>query len=135
MRAGGQDSSFGQGGAFDALPDSARSLAEQAGRILVPDAQLLFSGHYARHGLDLVISDDNHSVVVGGYFKGSHHDLVAPDGAILSARIVDALAGSVEFAQASTGANAAKVIGTVVKLTGTASAIRNGVTITLNVGD
>jgi hypothetical protein len=101
----------------------------------VPDAHLLFSGDYHRSGQDLIISDDLQRVLVPGYFHGGKRPvLVSPDGAPLDPRIVDALTGHVEYAQAG-GAPAAKVVGHVVKMTGSASIVRNGVTIDLQSGD
>jgi len=62
--------------------------------------------------------------------------LASPDGAHLTGDLVNALAGHVEYAQADGGAAAAAaVVGHVTKLTGTATAIRNGVSIILNQGD
>ena len=112
-------------------------LAEHAstGSFRIPDAHLLFSGDFQKSGNDLIISDQLHRVVVPDYF---HHDkrplLVSPEGASLDSRVVDALAGHVEYAQAGPAA-AAKVIGHVVKMTGSASIVRNGVAIVVNIGD
>lgn len=101
------------------------------------DANLLFSGDYKRSGVDLVLSKDGHEHVVSDYFKGSlRAALSSPDGAQLSGDLVQALVGEVQLAQLGGGANAAaQVIGTISKLTGSATAIRNGVSVTLNVGD
>ncbi len=101
------------------------------------DANLLFSGDYKRSGLDLVLSKDGHEHVVSDYFKGSlRAALSSPDGAQLSGDLVTALVGEVQLAQLGGGANAAaQVIGTVSKLSGSATAIRNGVSVMLNVGD
>src|SRR5436190_20522091 len=110
----------------DGRPDSASLPTDDHGRLVVFDPHLLFCGHYTREGLNLVITDADRHVVLRDYFKvGGHKDLVAPDGAILSATIVDAMVGHGEFAQAAPGAATGKVIGTVVKLTGSATAIRN----------
>lgn len=108
-----------------------------ASSIIVNDAQLLFSGDYARHGADLVLSKDGHDHVIPDYFKGAQRKaLSTPDGATLSPDLVKALVGEVQVAQAGgAAAGAAQVIGTVSKLTGSATAIRNGVSVTLNVGD
>ncbi|SEH75526.1 cadherin-like domain-containing protein [Tardiphaga sp. OK245] len=105
--------------------------------IVVQDANLLFSGDYKRSGVDLVLSKDGHEHVVSDYFKGSlRAALSSPDGAQLSGDLVTALVGEVQVAQLGGGANAAaQVIGTVSKLAGSATAIRNGVSVTLNVGD
>jgi FecR protein len=106
------------------------------GGVVVPDAHLLFSGDFKRAGLDLVLSHDDRHFVVRDYFKGeSRATLLSPDGASLSGHTVNALAGYVDVAQAGGNTSAAAIIGTVVKLTGNATAIRNGVVVTLNIGD
>ena len=70
------------------------------------------------------------------YFKGEKRAaLASPDGAHLTPELVNALSGHIQLAQADGSAGAAKVIGHVTKLTGTATAIRNGVSIILNQGD
>ena len=75
-------------------------------------------------------------MVVPDYFKGEKRaTLASPDGAVLSGDTVNALTGHVDYAQAGGALAAAKVIGHVVKLTGTATAVRNGVSIILNQGD
>ncbi len=61
--------------------------------------------------------------------------LASPDGAHLTGDIVKALSGHVEYAQADGSASVNKVIGHVTKLAGSATAIRNGVSIILNQGD
>ncbi|MEH2480707.1 VCBS repeat-containing protein [Nitrobacteraceae bacterium AZCC 2146] len=105
--------------------------------IVVPDAHLLFSGDYKRAGVDLVLSKDGHDYVVSDYFKGhSRATLSSPDSANLSGDLVNALTGEVQIAQLGGGSTAAAtVIGRVTKLTGSATAIRNGVSIQLNMGD
>jgi len=109
---------------------------DHASGVVIPDAHLLFSGDFKRAGLDLILSDSERQFVVSDYFKGEKHPtLMSPDGASLSGEVVDALTGHVDFAQAGKGAGAAKTIGTVVKLTGSATAIRNGVAVELNIGD
>ncbi|MFH1341973.1 MAG: VCBS domain-containing protein, partial [Pseudomonadota bacterium] len=104
--------------------------------IVVPDAHLLFSGDYKRSGLDLVLSKDGHEFVARDYFRGESRSVLAsPDGASLSGSTVEALAGQVDYAQAGGAIAPAKIIGQVTKVTGSATAVRNGVSITLNVGD
>ena len=116
---------------FDSLPDHSHTATFK-----VPDAHLLFSGDYQRSGSDLVISDHLHRVIVPDYFHSDKRPLlVSPEGAPLDARVIDALTGYTHYAQAG-GANAAgKVVGHVAKMTGSASIVRNGVTIALNNGD
>ena len=104
--------------------------------VTVPDAHLLFSGDYARSGADLIISDHLHRVVVPNYFNGDKRPaLVSAEGAPLDPKVIDALTGHVQYAQAAGTAAAAKVVGHVVKMTGSASIVRNGVTIDVNNGD
>ena len=104
--------------------------------VIVPDAELVFSGDYRRSGLDLVLSKDGHEFSVRDYFRGeTRATLASPDGANLSGKTVAALAGQVDYAQAGGAIAAEQIIGQVTKVTGSATAIRNGVSITLNVGD
>lgn len=106
-----------------------------ADSVTVPDAHLLFSGDFQRSGSDLIISDDHHRVVVPDYFHGSKRPaLVSPDGAPLDPKVIEALTGHTAYAQAG-GAPAAKVVGHAASMTGSASIVRNGVTIVLNNGD
>jgi VCBS repeat-containing protein len=112
------------------------SFSKGADTVTVPDAHLLFSGDFARSGADLIISDHLHRVVVPNYFNGDKHPaLVSPEGAPLDPKFIDALTGHVQYAQAAGTAVAAKVVGHVVKMTGSASIVRNGVTIDVNNGD
>ncbi|MDH2407003.1 FecR domain-containing protein, partial [Bradyrhizobium sp. SSUT18] len=104
--------------------------------VIIPDAHLLFSGEYARSGHDLIISDPNHRVTVPNYFLGEKRSpLSSADGALLDPRVVEALTGYQTFAQAGGSAAAGKVIGHVATITGSASIVRNGVTIAANNGD
>ncbi len=107
-----------------------------ADAILVSDANLLFNGDFKRSGVDLVLSKDHQELVLQDYFKGEKRAaLSSPDGAHLTGDIINALTGHQQFAQADGSASVAKVIGHVSKLVGTATAIRNGVSIILNNGD
>ncbi|HEY2211850.1 MAG TPA: VCBS domain-containing protein, partial [Bradyrhizobium sp.] len=122
------------GGSFDL--DVALTGGDHASGVVIPDAHLLFSGDFKRAGLDLILSDSERQFVVPDYFKGEKHPtLMSPDGASLSGEVIDALTGHVDFAQAGKGSGAAKTIGTVVKLTGSATAIRNGVAVELGIGE
>ena len=104
--------------------------------ITIPDAHLLFTGDYKRAGLDLILSKDGHELVVPDYFRGEQRaSLASPDGALLTADVVKALLGQVEYAQAAAAPDSAKVIGHVTKIVGNATAIRNGVSIILSAGD
>jgi fibronectin-binding autotransporter adhesin len=104
--------------------------------IVVPDAHLLFNGDFKRSGVDLVLSRDDQELVLHDYFKGEKRAaLASPDGAHLTGDIVNALTGHVEYAQADGSVSVGKVIGHVTKLAGTATAVRNGVSVILNQGD
>ncbi len=107
-----------------------------ADAIIVPDAHLLFGADFKRAGVDLILSNADRELVVHDYFKGEHrHPLASPDGAHLTGDIVNALTGQVEIAQAGAPDAVAHVIGHVTKLIGSATAIRNGVSVILNNGD
>ena len=113
--------------------------ASHADRIDIPDAELLFRGHFARSGPDLVLTgQDGHRLVVTGYFASEKHpDLVAPNGAHLSGDLVDLLAGSPthgQYAQAGTTLPP-EAIGKVEKVVGHVTLIHNGVAGPLHVGD
>ena len=106
------------------------------GTFTVSDAHLLFFGNYERVGRDLIISDQMHHLVVPNYFQGDKRlSLVSPGGAPLDSAIVDALTGHTQYAQAAGGSPAGKVVGHIAKMTGSASIVRNGVTIDVQVGD
>ena len=113
--------------------------ASQADRIDIPDPELLFRGHFARSGPDLVLTgQDGHRLVVTGYFATEKHpDLVAPNGAHLNGELVDLLAGSPtpgQYAQARTTL-LPDAIGKVEKVVGQVTLIHNGVAGPLHVGD
>ncbi len=106
-----------------------------AGAFVVPDKHLLFTGEYQRAGNDLVLSAQDQKYVIHDYFKGENRAaLVSEDGATISAHIIASLTGNVQYAQAA-APDAPQVVGKVLKLAGSASVIRNGVTIELNIGD
>ncbi|MHC2466088.1 VCBS domain-containing protein [Bradyrhizobium embrapense] len=106
------------------------------GAITVDDGQLLFTGDFKRTGLDLVISKDDRELVLHDYFKGEKRAaLASSEGAHLTGDLVNALTGYTQYAQAGGAVEPAKVIGHVTKLAGSATAIRNGVSIVLNQGD
>lgn len=106
------------------------------GAFVVPDPNLIFHGDFKRAGADLVLSHDGHEFVVHDYFRGDKRAaLSSPDGAHLTGDVVNALTGHVQYAQAAPGIAAAQVIGHVTKLSGSATAIRNGVSVILNNGD
>jgi hypothetical protein len=52
--------------------------ASHADRIDISDAELLFRGHFARSGPDLVLSgQDGHRLVLTGYFTTEKHPATA----------------------------------------------------------
>ena len=119
-----------------AVHSDARATHAPADAIIVPDANILFNSDFKRSGVDLVLSADGHELVLHDYFKGEKRAaLASPDGAHLTGDLVNALAGSIEVSQAGGVAAAGKVIGHVTKLQGTATAVRNGVSIILHLGD
>src|SRR5258707_2338127 len=112
------------------------SLDGHANTVTIPNAHLLFSGDYERSGLDLMVHDHDHRVVIHDYCRGEKRPtLVPPEGAPLDPKVIEALTGHDAYAQAAGTAPAAKVVGHVVKMTGSASIVRNGVTIDANNGD
>jgi VCBS repeat-containing protein len=120
---------------FDSKPGFVQHHASDS-HVVIPDAHLLFSGEYTRIGSDLIISGNGQKFVVGNYFKGETRPaLTSKDGATLAGHIVDALTGHVHYAQATAAPAAGVVIGHIQKLSGSATVIRNGVSVELNIGD
>ncbi|CCE05640.1 conserved hypothetical protein [Bradyrhizobium sp. STM 3843] len=116
---------------FSAPPAHAPSDA-----IVVPDAHFLFNAEFKRSGADLILSGDGRELVLHDYFRGEKRAaLASPDGAHLSGDLVSTLTGAVQVSQAGGAPAAGQVIGHVTKLQGTATAIRNGVSIILHQGD
>ena len=114
--------------------------ASHPDRIDIPDPELLFRGHFGRSGPDLVLTgQDGHRHIVPDYFASEKHpSLYAPNGAHLSADIVDLLAGSPtpgHYAQARGPTLPPDAIGKVQKVVGHVDVIRNGTAVTLHVGD
>src|ERR1700757_3084454 len=64
--------------------------------VTIPDAHLLFTAEFKRRGSDLVLTgDDGHKILVPDYFRHDKQpDLVSPEGALLSASLVELLSGS-----------------------------------------
>jgi len=133
--AGNFGASEAEQGSIGSVDFDLSSHREDAVAVKVSDAHLLFSGNYERFGRDLIISDQTHHFVVPNYFHGDKRPLlISPDGVPLDAAIVDALTGHTQYAQAG-GGPAGKVVGHIAKMTGSASIVRNGVTIDVQVGD
>jgi VCBS repeat-containing protein len=110
--------------------------------VVVPDAHLLFNGEFKRVGTgDLkIVGDDGQSFFIPDYFAAEKRaNLMSPEGATLSAAVVEALAGPLapgQLAQAGgQAASAQPIIGRVDALTGSATVVRNGVSVALNIGD
>ena len=108
--------------------------------VTIPDAHLLFHADFKRTGSDLtLIGPDGQRFVVPDYFKIERlPTLLSPEGAALTGDIVAALVGPQapgQYAQATAPASAAPPIGRVATAQGGATAVRNGVAVTLNVGD
>jgi hypothetical protein len=77
-----QDSSLSHFGMHADLGSS--SLDGHANTVTIPNGHLLFSGDYERSGLDLIVSDHDHRVVIHDYFRGEQRPtLVSPEGAPL----------------------------------------------------
>ena len=127
----------------DSAGTSASTLIEghDGASIAIPDAHFLFHADFKRAGSDLILTgEDGHRVVVPGYFKHEHlPTLLAPNGGALTGDVVEALVGSQapdQYAQAGTPVQTSPLaIGRVASVEGGASAFRNGVQVSLNVGD
>ncbi len=107
-----------------------------------PTRICLFNGEFKRVGTsDLkIVGSDGKSFFIENYFSAEKHKhLMSPEGALLTANVVDALAGPLAPGQeAQAGAQPAAsqpVIGRVEALTGSATVVRNGVSVVLNQGD
>jgi VCBS repeat-containing protein len=130
-------------GTFVDLTQTVRSTASpdsDAAFLVIPDAHLLFNAEFKRTGSDLtLVGPDGQRFVVPDYFKTDRlPTLLSPEGAALGGDIVALLAGHRapgQYAQATPPTGAAQAIGRVESLTGSATAVRNGVSIALNVGD
>jgi VCBS repeat-containing protein len=109
--------------------------------ITVPDAHLLFNGEFKRVGSSglKITGDDGKSFYIENYFSGgTHKHLLSPEGALLSAHVVEALAGPLapgQFAQAGAQPAPQPVIGRVDAMSGSCTVVRNGVSVALNLGD
>ena len=108
------------------------------GNIVIADAALLFTGKYEKAGDDLVIGGENAGrLVIPDYFASKKRpNLQSADGAVLTADIIDLLAGAnlAQYAQTE-GESGRAPIGRVEILSGLATATRNGAQIILQVGD
>jgi VCBS repeat-containing protein len=120
------------GGAAEPPVIEPQVIRAEGDTVTIPDAHLLFSGDFSRSGADLVIAGEERSVVVADYFgDAGTPTLAAPNGAVLLPDVVSALAGPLapgQYAQAD-DAQPAAGIGSVVTLTGSATAQRSDGTI------
>ena len=117
------------------------SMALDGNSVTIPDAHLLFNGDFKRAGDSLKITgDDGKTVVVADYFKSDRlATLLAPDGAALIGDVRRRIGraakpGPIRAGRCAPSA-AAQEIGRVATVQGGAVAVRNGVAVTLNVGD
>src|SRR5882724_10145195 len=106
----------GDSGSAEGLPSATLGdalgfgITADSGRIVVPDANLLFSGDFKRSGLDLELSHDGRHFLIRDYFRGEDRAaLASPDGAWLTGDVVNALTGHTQYAQADGSASAGKV--------------------------
>src|SRR5580704_9327307 len=109
------------------------------GYVVVPDAQLLFTADLHRSGSNLVLTgqDGRHFVIPGYFSTETPPTLIAPSGASISPDLISLLTGSPasnQYAQAQSP-TPPDPIGKVEKVIGDVNVIRNGVSVTLNVGD
>lgn len=127
-------------GLLEQAPVSVVTAEPGAKFVLIPDASLLFKADFHRAGPDLVLTgEDGHRTLVQDYFRtDAPLPLMAPNGAGLQPDVIDLLTGSPaanQYAQAGAAAQSAAGIGTVKTLIGNVSVVRNGVEVTLKVGD
>jgi VCBS repeat-containing protein len=121
-------------GRYESFPGAAEPqvIRAEGDTVTIPDAHLLFSGDFSRSGADLVIAGEGQSVIVADYFgDAGSPTLAAPNGAVLLPDVVSALAGPLapgQYAQAD-DAQPAAGIGSVVTLTGSATAQRSDGTV------
>jgi FecR protein len=129
-----------RGESFDAREGAAAIAVEpDSGVVIIPDTHFLCTADFKRKGPDLVLTgEDGRKILVPDYFRQEKQpDLVSPEGAILSASVIELLAGTAapgQYAQAGAPA-AQQPIGRVETVAGSATAVRNGVAVELNVGD
>jgi Ca2+-binding RTX toxin-like protein len=124
----------------EVAPSVPHSEGPYAAAVTVPDGEFLFQAEFKRSGPDLALTGpDGQRLLIPDYFKQEHlPDLASPDGARLSASVVELLAGPLapgQYAQATAPVPAAQAIGKVEKVSGSATVLRNGVTVNLNAGD
>jgi hypothetical protein len=63
-------------------------------RVVIDDTRFLFTAHFQKSGPDLILTDGAKKLVLVDYFRlEKHPDLVSADGAVMSADLVERLAG------------------------------------------
>jgi len=119
--------------------EASGSPADPNAPVVFPDKDVLFSADFKRSGNDLLLTRPETTAVILDYFRGDRRpNITTPEGAGLTGETVEALAGSSlrgQYAQLSGAAAAHVAIGRVEKVSGTATVLRNGVTVYLQVGD
>ncbi len=114
-------------------------IAASGGSVVVPDAQLLFTADYTRAGVDLLLTGaGGTTLVIENYFAlDAAPILFSPEGAMMSPHLVATLVASQtprQFAQVGE-VDTEPPIGEVQDFVGTAAVIRDGVPVTLVIGD
>src|ERR1700744_3092674 len=132
-------SAFSREAGYEATASIIKTDSAHPDHVVVDDAQLLFTAQFHRAGPDLVlIGQDGRHHLIPNYFASEHRPaLAAPNGASLTADLIDILAGSQapnQYAQAQPPASQ-QPIGAVEKIVGNVTVVRNGVAVALNVGD
>src|SRR6516164_1239313 len=104
--------------------------------VLVHDTELLFTAHFHRAGPDLVLQGhDGRQLLIQGYFSSEHHPaLLAPNGARLTPDLLVRSSMPGHYVQAAPTAPP-EAIGKIEKAFGDVAVMRNGVAVTLHVGD
>ncbi len=127
---------------FDIWIDAAEasgSRSDPDASVVFPDKDVLFTADFKRSGTDLLLTRQETTAVILDYFRGDRRlSITTPEGASLTGETVEALAGSDlqgQYAQLSGAATVRAPIGRVEKVAGTATVLRNGISVDLQVGD
>ena len=108
--------------------------------VSIPDAELLFTGHFERKGPDLLLTGhDGRHHIIPGYFSAEHH----PDSGGAERRAAHRrprrparrLARSRTIRASAARPLPTDAIGKVEKVVGNVTVMRNGVAVALHVGD
>lgn len=115
------------------------SRSEPEPSIVFPDKDVLFNAEFRRSGPDLLLTRQETTAVILDYFRGDRRlNITTVEGASLTAETIEILAGSFlqeRYAQLSSTPALRAPIGRVEKTSGTATVLRNGVSVDLQVGD